>query len=470
MNTSDDQDACQAGLGLTETEWPNPTAATAPASARLSEPNRQQVKLRAVDLESLLAPEHEVRAVWQFVSRLDLSRLKAEIKAVEGRAGRPAIDPRLLLSLWLYAITKGIGSARELARLTTEHIAYQWLCGGVSVNHHSLSDFRVEHEAALDQLLTDGVATLVEAKAVTIHRVAQDGMRVRASAGSSSFRRRARLEERQRQAKEQVEALRKELDGDPQASKQREAKRQLATSERRQKAIEHALVEMSRLEKKHAERPKTSHKKKKKNSSGDRGDGGAKAQEETNKEPRVSTTDPEARVMKMADGGFRPAYNAQFSTDTVSQVILGVDVTNQGTDMGLVLPMIEDLEQRYGIAPAEVLVDGGFASLEDIQQMARKEQPTTTYAPVQKPRNDRDQFAPRKDDSPEIAEWRVRMGTEEAKTIYKLRAATAECVNAIARNRGLTQLLVRGVRKVRSVLLLYAIAHNMMRNFTLMAA
>jgi len=373
--------------------------------------------------------------------------------------------------LWLYAITQGIGSARELARLTTDHIAYQWLCGGVSVNHHSLSDFRVEHEAALDQLLTDGVATLVEAKAVTIHRVAQDGVRVRASAGSSSFRRRARLEERQRQANEQVEVLRKELDGDPQASRQREAKRQLAMSERRQKAVEHALVEMSRLEKKLAERPKTSHKKKKKNKSGgDGGDGGAKAEEQTSKEPRASTTDPEARVMKMADGGFRPAYNAQFSTDTVSQVIVGVAVTNQGTDMGLVMPMIAELETRYGIAPAEALVDGGFASLEDIEQLAKKEQPTTIYAPVQKPRNDRDQYAPRKDDSPEIAEWRVRMGTAEAQAIYKQRAATAECVNAIARNRGLTQFLVRGVRKVRSVLLLYAIAHNMMRSFALVAA
>ena len=468
MNISD-QNECQAGLGLPETEWPDPTVGSAPAKARLNEPNREQVKLRPVDLESLLAPDHEVRSVWQFVSRLDLSRFKAEIKAVDGRAGRPATDPRLLLSLWLYAITQGIGSARELARLTTDHIAYQWLCGGVSVNHHSLSDFRVDHESELDQLLTDGVATLVEAKAVTMHRVAQDGMRVRASAGSSSFRRRARLEEHQRQAKEQIEALRKELDGDPQASRQREVKRQLAMSEKRQKAVEHALVEMSRLEKKLAERPKTSHKKKKKKSNSD-GDGLAKAKDETNKEPRASTTDPEARVMKMADGGFRPAYNAQFSTDTASQVIVGVEVTNQGTDMGLVMPMIEELERRYGSAPAEALVDGGFASLQDIEQLARRKQPTTIYAPVQKPRNDRSQFSPRKDDSPEIAEWRVRMGTEQAQAIYKQRAATAECVNAIARNRGLTQLLVRGVKKVRSVLLLYAIAHNMMRSFALAAA
>jgi len=308
---------------------------------------------------------------------------------------------------------------------------------------------------------------LVEAKAVTLDRVAQDGMRVRASAGSSSFRRRARIEERQRQAKEQIEALRKELDGDPHASRQRAVKRQLAISQKREKVVEHALVEMSRLEKKRAERPKTNHKKKK--SSGD-GDGGANAKDETSKEPRASTTDPEARVMKMADGGFRPAYNAQFSTDTASQVIVGVAVTNQGTDMGLVMPMIQELEKRYGSAPAEALVDGGFASLEDIEQLARKEHPTTIYAPVQKPRKDRSQFAPRKDDSPEIAEWRVRMGTAEAQAIYKQRAATAECVNAIARNRGLKQFLVRGVAKVRSVLLLYAIAHNMMRSFALVAA
>src|ERR1700712_551759 len=178
---------------------------------RFVSPNRAQVELRALDLESLLPPDHAARAVWEFVSSLDLGRLESKTRSVEGRAGRPATDPRIFLALWLYATTKGIGSARALERLTEVHDAYRWIAGGVPVNYHSLSDFRSGHRAYLDEVLTQSVAVLMKEDLVTLNRVSQEGTRVRANAGASSFRRKPTLEACQELAKEQVERLKQEL-------------------------------------------------------------------------------------------------------------------------------------------------------------------------------------------------------------------------------------------------------------------
>lgn len=186
---------------------------------------------------------------------------------------------------------------------------------------------------------------------------------------------------------------------------------------------------------------------------------------------RVSTTDPEARVMKMADGGFRPAYNGQFAVDTKTQVFVGVDVSNSGSDQDKMPPMVEQLEERYGNVPDEILVDGGFASHDAIEKVSKGKQGCTVYAPVPKPKDKtRDVHVPLPDDSETVASWRVRMGTQEAKEIYKERASTVECVNAIARNRGLQRFLVRGYRKVKAVLLWYVLAHNLMRAISLRGA
>src|SRR3989338_8802370 len=182
---------------------------------RLQRPNRAQVELRPVDLEGLLPADHRARIVWDFVEGLDLEPLHAEIKAVEGHAGRPPIDPAILMALWLYATVEGVGSARAVARLCEEHDAYRWLCGGVSVNYHTLADFRVQPVESLDRLLTTSVATLMSEGLVTVTRVAQDGVRVRANAGAASFRRRRRLEESLAEAQAQLEALRQELHDDP---------------------------------------------------------------------------------------------------------------------------------------------------------------------------------------------------------------------------------------------------------------
>ena len=412
--------------------------------ARVQRAYRDQVEMQVLALDALLADDHAARLVWEYVEGLDLTPLYEEIRAVEGWAGRDAIDPKILLALWLYATLDGVGSAREVDRLCKAHVAYRWICGGVSVNYHTLSDFRTAHAAFLDELLTQSVATLMHQGLVTLKRVAQDGMRVRASAGASSFRRRKTLESCQAEAREQVNSLREELEADPSAeNRRREASRRRAARERSER-IQRALAELPEVEAKKKPRDKD--------------------------KARVSTTDPEARVMKMADGGFRPAHNVQFATDTESQVITGVAVVNSGSDQGQMSPMVEQHKERYARAPDEMLVDGGFAKHDDIEKVSSPENGTTVYAPVQKPRKkDRDPYVPRPGDSETIAAWRQRMGTDEAKEIYKERASTAECVNAIARNRGLRQFLVRGLAKVRAVALWYALAHNLMRALTLRA-
>ncbi len=423
---------------------PAPEVSAEPAKAkgvpRLVVPNRSQMELRPVDLESLLPPDHVARAVWEFVESLDLSPLYAEVQSVEGGAGRPAIDPRIYMALWLYATIEGVGSARALERLTLQHDAYRWILGGVSVNHHSLSDFRVQHEEFLDQVLTQSVAVLMEQKLVTLNRVSQDGIRVRASAGAASFRRQSSLERCLQEAQEQVERLREELEKDPEATNRRQTAARQRAAEDRQHRVKAALAQMAEV--------------------------AAKKPAEKKDQARVSTTDAEARVMKMGDGGFRPAYNGQFSVDAETQIVVGVDVSNSGSDQGQLVPMLEQLEERYEVIPPESLVDGGFAGLKDIEKAS--ELGTTVYAPVAKPKDKtRDPYVPLSTDSPAIAQWRQRMGTPEAKEIYKQRASSVECVNALARNRGLQRLLVRGLHKARAVLLWFAIAHNLMRTLSL---
>jgi transposase len=403
---------------------------------------RNQVELQQCSLDELLPEEHEARIVWQYVCGLDLAALHARIQAVEGGPGQAPADPRILMALWLYATLRGVGSARELNRLCECHAAYRWLCGGVSMNYHTLSDFRTQHMELLDRLLGESVASLMAEGLVTLDRVAQDGMRVRASAGAASFRRQPTLEEALAQAEEQLRQLKQELDADPAASKNRsQAARQRAAEERAAR-IRAALAQLAEVAK--AKQPKDREK------------------------ARASTTDADSRVMKMADGGFRPAYNLQLATATDSQVITGVEMTNAGGDLGQMSPMIDQHQQRYDEKPKEALVDGGFAKLDDIDKV--EQGGTTVYAPVRPPRgSSRDAHTPRPSDTPAVAQWRQRMATDEAKAIYRQRAATAECVNALARNRGLQRFLVRGLQKVKAVALWYALAHNLMRAVILRA-
>lgn len=423
-----------------------PSAAERPvAPPRLRRADRHQVELRPLHLDALLAEDHQARGVWEYVEGLNLGPLHQAIRAVEGAPGHPPIDPKIMLALWIYATLDGVGSARALERLCTDHVVYQWICGGVSVNYHTLADFRVKQAALLDRLITESVAALRSEGLVDLNRVAQDGMRVRAGAGAPSFRRKPRLEAFLDEARQQVEALKKEIDEDPGATKRRQQAARLRAAEDRKKRVAGALRQL----------PEVQAKKR-----------GAEEKEQA----RASTTDPDARVMKMPDGGFRPAYNVQFATDTGSQVIVGVDVTNKGNDGGHLVPMAAQIAERHGKAPPEILVDGGFVKLQDIEAVSAPPLGCTVYAPAMAPRDkSRDPHQPLETDSPVVAAWRVRMGTDAAKQIYKERAATAECVNAIARNRGLRQFVVRGLAKVRAVALWFALAHNIARTIVLRA-
>ena len=424
--------------------------------ARIQRARRDQLEMRAVDLESLIPPEHRARIVWAFVEGLDLGPLYAKFKAVEGEPGRAGIDPAILMALWLYATLEGVGSARALDRLCREHNAYRWICGGVGVNYHTLSDFRVQHVAHLDDLLTRSVAALIMDGTVTLNRVAQDGVRVRAHAGSGSFKRRKRLQQFLRVADEQVRHLRRELEEDPAASEKRQQAAQLRAASERQERVSQALGEMEKIEAQYAER--NAHGNKRKKPPPD--DKGSPPQDK--REPRISTTDPEARRMKGADGGFRPGYNVQFSTDTASGIIVGADVINRGSDWEELPPMLDQLQERYGRYPQQSLVDGGFARFDSV--VAAASRGCEVYAPVPSPKNAKlGPYHPRPKEPPEITQWRLRMAGEEAQEIYKERAASAEWVNAQARNRGLRQFLVRGMAKARAVVLWHALAHNLMQ-------
>jgi transposase len=404
---------------------------------RLLRVDRQQGQWQVATLDQLLPEKHPARAVWTFVEGLDLSGYVLAVRAIEGHAGRPAIDPAILLGLWLFAVSEGVGSAREIERLTREHDAYRWLCGGISVNYHTLSDFRNQGDK-LDELLTRSLAVLMKAGVLTLERVSQDGMRVRASAGAASFRQRESLERELRAAEAQVQRLKNEVEGKPADRPTRAQRAQERAAREREARVRKALALLPEAEATMARRNKQ----------------GAAA--------RTSTTDPEARVMKMADGGFRPAYNAQVSCDAATRIIVGVDAGNIGNDMAQLPPMLNQLEERLGMLPEAVLVDGGYPSQGSLDDAHKRG--VTVYAPVQKPKDaDRDRYLPLPEDSEARAAWRQRMGTDEAKEIYKQRGSTIEWVNACLRRFGLRQLPVRGLAKVRAVLILCALAHNLFR-------
>ena len=326
---------------LPPTEERAPAPPTRPEEARVLKPNRQQLQWLPRDLDAVLAEDHPARAIWGMLEKLDLSAFYGAIKATLDRPGRPTTDPQVLLALWLLGTVEGVGSARKLTRLCGEHDAYRWLCGGVPINYHMVSDFRVAHQEALDELLTQIVASLTVAGAVTLERVAQDGMRVRASAGASSFRRKETLEAHLENARAQVERLAQEREHpDPGVNQRERAARSRAARERVEQALEY--LSQAQAAKERQQRTLATVKRTKVTA------------------PRTSTTDPEARVMKMPDGGFRPAYNVELATDQAKGVIVGVTVIREGTDAGQALPMQEQVVKRTGQHPGAYLMDGSF--------------------------------------------------------------------------------------------------------------
>jgi len=416
---------------------------------RMREPVRDQIELRAMDIDSLIGEDHPVRVIWAYVEGLDLSELEDRIKARGERPGHPATSPRLLLALWLYATSDGVGSARDLERLCNSHDVYRWLCGGVTVNYHTLSDFRVGCADLLDRLLSEHLSALAKAGLVDLDTLAQDGVRIRASAGAASFRREGTLDRHLAMAQAVVEELKREVGSQPDASNQRiKAAKERAARERsaRVKAAQTALAEIKQQRQQREEK---------------RGNG------KKPKEPRASTTDPEARVMKMADGGFRPAYNVQVASAAGEQIVVAVEVTNTGSDRGLMRPMLERLRARTDRFPGRHLADGGFTSAEDIE-WAHSEG-IAVYCPPTQSKHGTDPFLPRRGDGAGVLAWRARMASEAGKAQYKPRSV-CECIHARWRNWDLRQLTVRGLEKVRAVVLIYALSNNILQGRRLACA
>lgn len=420
-------------------------------NARVKLPERDQVSMHLYSLDEMIREDSPARMVVAYVESLDLSAFYSGIKSTRHNVGRDAIDPRILFSLWLFATLEGENSGRRIARLTERDFAYMWICGGVSVNYRTICGFRTAHKDLLEQILTDSIAVLHLHGLIQLETIAQDGMRVRASAGASSFRRTATLDE----AKEEAEAFLKELNDKSQDDDDKDGKtpsrgqksaHQRAAREKLER-IEHAQLEMEQMQERHAKRNKGVCKKNQTST------------------PRASTTDPEARRMKMGDKGFRPAMNVQFANDVDALVIVSVDVTSDGTDGSLLQPMYDDVCDRYDVIPSKYLADGGFSSKDGVTYVESWE--TFFYGPLYREKQQleegKDPYKARKGEDKLYTKFRERMGTEEAKEIYKLRAAAAEFPNAVCRNHGLGQFSVRGLVKAKAQTLWHALAYNLQR-------
>ncbi|MCZ8112962.1 MAG: IS5/IS1182 family transposase [Betaproteobacteria bacterium] len=428
-------------------------AARRRGAAWLLQPNRSQIELRAPDLESMLGADHLARLVWGYLERQDLSLLTEAIEARGSNARRAAIAPLILFALLRYTVLGGVGGGREVARLTREHDAYSWICGGVSVNYHALNDFCSGNEALMDEVLKANVAALAVSGAIRLGRVAQGGMRVRADAGAASFRRQAALQQHLSEAGELVREVKQRAKDDPGASNRSADAERLRAAQEREERIRQALEQLPQVQAA-------------KRNNGDKPE-----------DARASTKDADARVMKMGDGGFKQAFNVQLATTCEDQVILGVAVTNVGSDMTQMAPMVKQVIERCSCTPGQRLVDGGFPVHEQFDAVhAHTQGQAVVLAPVPeltgKAGKDSeevpppDKHQPKDGESVPVAQWRARMAGQKIKKIYKQRAAAAECVNTVARNRRLQRLEVRDLPRVRAVAYLFALAHNLMRMVT----
>jgi transposase len=481
---------------------PVPVAASLAVRPRVKAVDRSQMTWQMLDVERLIEQDHCARAIWDLVGRLKLEGFYAPIEAVEGGAGRTPWDPRLLISLWIYAYSRGISSAREIARRCTYEPAFQWLCGLGEINHHTLSDFRVDHDKSLREFFVQVLGVLSSEGLVSLERVMHDGTRIKACAGSDSFRREVRLKKHLELAREQVEAM-----GDP---REEEPNRKRAAQERalreRQQRLEQALSELKEI----------------------------REAKETNKEKaRASQTDPEARIMKQSNGGFAPSYNVQISTEASHRVIVGADVSQSGSDFVHLIGAVAQVEANLGQKPAQVVVDGGFTSRENIMAMAEQgidmigslPEANPSSAGQQRKRGVSERFFPDKFSydaqqniyccpvgasltakgrefcpgvvlhkyvakaevcaacrfrseccpgnrhhgrsvvravyAPEVKAFAEKMETETAKSIYRQRGAVAEFPNAwIKEKLGLKQFRLRGLTKVRLEVLWAAVTYN----------
>ena len=459
---------------------------------RRKEINRQQLLLRPVEVERLVDLDHPVRAVWELAGRLNLEPFYAEVESVEGVAGRPVWDPRLLISLWIYAYKDGVSSAREIARLCEYHPAYQWLSGLEIVNYHTLADFRIRHKEALDQLFIEVLGVLSHEGLITLQRVMHDGTKVKACASDKSFHRKATLQDHLRLAREQVEQM---GSSESEELSERAAKARQRALREKQHRLEEALKALEKIE-------------------------ASRSEEEEKKKARASSTDPEACIMLQAKGAYGPAYNVQISTDAQSKIIVGVGVTQSPTDAGELEPAVDRVEANLGQRPKQTVVDAGFTNQATMEAMSERQVDLIGALPERKavapdrlkrrgvgpdfypqafrydesadcyrcpagkvlgyetqerqaatlhrryrakasdcrvcefqpqccPGTKRGRSLVRSEATPEIVTFQAKMETPEAQAIYKQRAGVAEFPNAWIKDKmGLRQFRLRGLAKV----------------------
>lgn len=406
---------------------------------RIEEPQRSQGEIRFDCPEDTLERSHPARVLWDVLGKMNLVAFSRGCESVEASAGRSLKSPRMMLTLWLYALTQAVGSAREIARLITCDHRYQWIAGNVSVSHQKLSQFRVGHGQALNELMTNILATLMEKGLLSLDLVAQDGTRTRAAATAPSFRTYGSLLECRAQAKLHIKAVLAAAE-DPAHTRAQHAAR-AAAAKRYQDRVEDAISTVLDLQN---EKPSSS------------------------STLRASTTDAEARVMKMGDGGFRPAYNVQYAVAGSEmggpRTIVGVTVTNVGSDMGSLAPMMEQVKERTGQRPMVLLADGGYAKSEDIATTRRMG--IKVIVPASESARTIEKLKTDGVD-PEVIAWREDMETEEAKRLYRARAGISEITNAHQKtHHGIGQFLVTGSAKVTCVILLNVIGSNIIQNAT----
>lgn len=471
---------------------PSPTPPPPERKLRLRPIDRQQVVLRAIDPDRLVEEDHPVRAIWDLLGQLDLSSYYQDVQAVEGRAGRDHSDPRLLIALWLYALSRGVRKARQLDEWAQYEPGCQWLLGLGRINYHTLSDFVTQNEAALDELFVQLLQVLMSQGLADLERVTQDGTKIRASAARTSFKREERLAECRQLAEEQISALKQQSDAELSAARRKA--RQRAAQERLERICQaEQELKQQRAARPSAEQPKV----------------------------KASVTDPQARVMRQGDGGFAPSYNVQISTEARHGVIVACDVSQAQEDSQELQPALERIEDNTGRLPDQTLVDGSYTTRQNILQTAEqsteligslgedrsknklerhgvspeflperftfaaaqnrytcpagkplpykssKKLPGATEKHYRAKASDckacpfRSQCCPktaergrllvRTEEHPKVAEFRQKMERPEYRAIYRQRAPVAEFSHAcLKEKKGLRQFLRRGLAKVRA--------------------
>lgn len=414
-------------------------------SVRVLRPQRDQMRLDVVDLDSQLPADHPARLVWMFVERQDLGAARERIKSRCGGPGRPAADPAVLLALWLYATLDGVGSARAIERLCEHHAAYRWIAGGVPANHDMLSQFRRDSADWLDAILTRSLSLLIADGLLSLDEVAIDGTKTRALAGPSSLAGRRKLERVRDQVASHIARLRQELDLDPAQAERRRHERQLQAAQRRAERIAHAEQRMRLYEAEQAERAK-------------------RDKRDAKRKPKVSLSDPQVRRMRMPNGATAPAWNVQVATS--AGFVVAIEPTERRNDSGLAPDMVAQIRRRCGRSPKRLLADQTAMRIEDIVFLAGTAPDLQVYSPVPDPRKGsspaaaraRDKQRQREPDA--VARWRERMASAQGPLVYARRKLT-EWTHAMMKNRGFGRMPVHGRHKVGVVCLLHALAHNL---------